>query len=59
MRGKYSKEKFFRKNPQIIQTYFQGTESNNPEDIIKLLNIILLKKNLKQMKLIKKIYQYL
>ena len=39
MRGKYSKEKFFRKYPQMIQTYFQGTESNNPEDIIKLFEI--------------------
>ena len=39
MRGKYSKEKFFRKYPQIIQTYFQGSESTNPDDILKLFEI--------------------
>ena len=39
MRGKYSKEKFFKKFPQIIQTYFQGSESTNPEDIEKLFQI--------------------
>ena len=39
MKGKYSKEKFFRKYPQIMQTYFQGSESNNPEDIYKLFEI--------------------
>ena len=39
MKGKYSKEKFFRKYPQIIQTYFQGSESTNPEDIIKLFEM--------------------
>ena len=39
MKGKYSKEKFFRKYPQIIQTYFQGAESTNPEDILKLFEI--------------------
>ena len=39
MRGKYSKEKFFRKYPQIIQIYFQGSESNSPEDIEKLFEM--------------------
>ena len=39
MKGKYSKEKFFRKYPQIIQTYFQGSESTNPEDILKLFEM--------------------
>ena len=39
MRGKYSKEKFFRKFPQIMQTYFQGSESNIPEDIEKLFDM--------------------
>ena len=39
MRGKYSEEKFFRKYPQIIQTYFQGSESNSPEDIEKLFEM--------------------
>ena len=36
MKGKYSKEKFFREFPQIILTYFQGSESTKPEDIDKL-----------------------
>ena len=39
MKGKYSKNKFFRKYPQIIQTYFQGSESTNPEDITKLFEM--------------------
>jgi len=39
MKGKYSKNKFFRKYPQIIQTYFQGSESTNPDDIIKLFEM--------------------
>ena len=39
MRGKYSKEKFFQKFPQIIQTYFQGSESTKPEDVEKLFEI--------------------
>ena len=39
MRGKYSKNKFFRKYPQIIQTYFQGSESTKPEDVEKLFEI--------------------
>ena len=39
MRGKYSNNKFFRKFPQIVQTYFQGTESTMPEDVEKLFEI--------------------
>ena len=39
MRGKYSKDKFFQKFPQIIQTYFQGSESTLPEDVEKLFEI--------------------
>ena len=39
MRGKYSKNKFFRQFPQIILTYFQGSESTIPEDIDKLFEI--------------------
>ena len=33
MRGKYSKSFFFRKYPQILSTYFQGSESTLAEDI--------------------------
>ena len=36
MRGKYSKNKFFQLFPQIIQTYFQGSESTQPEDVENL-----------------------
>jgi len=41
MRGKYSKpkngkESFFVNYPQIIQIYFQGSESTSPEDIEEL-----------------------
>ena len=36
MRGKYSKNKFFQQFPQIIQIYFQGSESTQPEDVEKL-----------------------
>jgi len=39
MKGKYSKEKFFKKFPQIILTYFQGSESTNPEDVEKLFQM--------------------
>ena len=39
LRGKYSKEKFFRKFPPIIQTYFQGSESTNPKDVETLFKI--------------------
>ena len=33
MRGKYSKNDFFRKYPQVLATYFQGSESTLSEDI--------------------------
>ena len=36
MRGKYSKNKFFQQFPEIIQTYFQGSESTQPEDVENL-----------------------
>ena len=36
MRGKYSKSFFFRKYPQILSTYFQGSESTLAEDIDNL-----------------------
>ena len=39
LKGKYSKNNFFRKFPEIIQIYFQGSESINPEDILKLFEI--------------------
>ena len=39
MRGKYSKDIFFRQYPQIVLTYFQGSESTKPEDIDKLFEI--------------------
>jgi len=38
MRGKYSKNKFFTKFPQIFQTYFQGSESSQPEDVQNLFD---------------------
>jgi hypothetical protein len=34
LKGKYSKEKFFRKFPRIIQTYYQGSESTTPEEVV-------------------------
>ena len=40
MRGKYSKNEFFKKYPQIIQTYFKGSYSTKPEDIINFFNEI-------------------
>ena len=36
MKGKYSKNKFFQQFPQIIQIYFQGSESTQPEDVQRL-----------------------
>ena len=39
MGGKYSKDKFFRKYPQIIQTYFQGSDSTKPEDVEKVFEM--------------------
>ena len=38
MRGKYSKNEFFRNFPQIIQIYFQGSESTLPEDVESLFD---------------------
>jgi hypothetical protein len=38
MRGKYSKNEFFKKYPQIIQIYFKGSYSTKPEDIVNLFN---------------------
>ena len=54
MRGIYSKNKFFRKFPQIILTYFQGSESTKNEDIENLFVIarnklqFYIKKNIKK-----------
>ena len=39
MRGKYSKSNFFRKYPQILTTYFQGSESTLADDIENLFII--------------------
>jgi len=39
MRGNYSKNNFFRKYPQILTTYFQGSESTLAEDINNLFEI--------------------
>ena len=36
LKGKYSKNKFFKNFPKIIQTYFQGSESTQPEDVENL-----------------------
>ena len=36
MKGKYSKNKFFKQFPKIIQTYFQGSESTQPADVESL-----------------------
>ena len=36
MRGKYSKNKFFQQFRPIIQAYFQGSESTQPEDVERL-----------------------
>ena len=36
MKGRYSKKPFFLKYPQIIQIYFQGSESTFPEDVEEL-----------------------
>ena len=54
MRGIYSKNKFFQKFPQIIQTYFQGSESTQPEDVEKVFEMggnklqFYIKKNIKK-----------
>ena len=39
MRGRLSKSNFFRKYPQILPTYFQGSESTLAEDIENLFDI--------------------
>ena len=39
MKGKYSQNKFFQLYPNIIQSYFQGSKSATPEDIINIFNI--------------------
>ena len=36
MKGKYSKNKFFKQFPQINQIYFQGSKSTQPEDVKEL-----------------------
>ena len=33
LKGKYSNNEFFQQYPKIIQTYFQGSESTQPEDV--------------------------
>ena len=33
MKGKYSNNKFFQLFPRIIQTYFQGSQSTQPDDV--------------------------
>ena len=45
MRGKYSKNKFFQLFPQLIQIYFQGSESNEPEDVENLFDKAKMKLN--------------
>ena len=36
MKGRYSNNKFFQLFPQIIHTYFQGSKSTMPEDVLEL-----------------------
>ena len=36
MRGKYSKNEFFQNFPQLVQIYFQGSESTLPGDVERL-----------------------
>ena len=50
MRGKYSKNEFFKNFPKIIQIYFQGSESNTPEDVQALFKKAKNKINLFQKK---------
>ena len=38
MKGIYSKNKFFKKFPKIIQTYFQGSQSTEPVDVENLFD---------------------
>ena len=39
MRGKFSKNEFFREFPKILVTYYQGSESTSSVDIEKLFDI--------------------
>ena len=39
MRGKFSNEPFFQNFPIIIQSYFQGSYSTNPEDVENIFQI--------------------
>ena len=39
MRGKYSEKNFFKQYPQLLVTYFQGSESTLAEDIDNLFEI--------------------
>jgi len=45
LKGKYSKNKFFQLFPQIIQIYFQGSKSTEPEDVKHLFKRAKLKLN--------------
>ena len=38
LRGKYSKNEFFRLFPKLIQIYFQGSESTDPDDVLNLFD---------------------
>ena len=38
MKGIYSKNRFFKKFPKIIQTYFQGSQSTEPVDVENLFD---------------------
>ena len=39
MRGKFSSQPFFQNFPMIIQSYFQGSYSTNPEDVENIFDI--------------------
>ena len=39
MRGKFSSQEFFQNFPMIIQSYFQGSYSTNPEDVENIFEI--------------------
>ena len=39
MRGKYSKNEFFKLLPSIIQSYFQGSNTTTPEDVEGIFQI--------------------
>ena len=38
LRGKYSKNEFFQLFPKLIQMYFQGSESTDPDDVLNLFD---------------------